>query len=127
MEAVSGQQFQHAEARLPGFERFLLKDQIYPGVTHTGHNHTDGRVYFDLDQSTLERLDYFEDDYYVRQNADVKFADETRVKVFVYVIKDNQLNLLSDRPWDESRFVAEHLDEYLVKVSAGMERYNEVE
>lgn len=115
MGTVSGRQFQNEEARLPGFERFLLKDQIYPGIIQTGHDHTDGRVYFDLDESTLDRCDYFEDDYYLRQTVEVTLADLTRVEAFVYVIKDTDQSLLSDRPWDEAGFVAEHLDEYLLR------------
>ena len=123
MEAVTGRQFQYAESLLPEFERFVLKGQSYPGIIHTGHGSTVGRVYFDIDDESLERLDHFEDDYYVRQIVDVETLDHPELKAFTYVIPLDQRDLLSDDPWDESRFVAESLEAFLAWTRRSMKEY----
>ena len=44
MQAVTCQSFQVSEARLYGYERFCLVDEIYPGIVETGQSFTSGKV-----------------------------------------------------------------------------------
>jgi len=117
MQVVTGRTYRHTPARIHGFERFMLKGRVYPGITETGSGETDGRVYFDLDEDALARLDFFEADEYDRACLRVELADElddeATTEAYVYVIPRGRADLLSDERWDEARFVSERLDGFL--------------
>ena len=124
MQAVTCRSFRHAEARLHGFARHMLEGRVYPGVTEAGGCTTEGRVYFDLDEDALARLDYFEADEYVRRTLEVEVEGESPALAFVYVIPDHLADLATDDVWDEVKFVAEELERFLEQTRNWMSDYS---
>ncbi|MCB0337183.1 MAG: gamma-glutamylcyclotransferase, partial [Bdellovibrionales bacterium] len=59
MKVVTQKSFEYASAQLHGYSRYTFKDHAYPGIIHTGKGITGGVVYFDLDDESIARLDYF--------------------------------------------------------------------
>lgn len=123
MQTVTGRSFRHAEACLHGFERFMLEGRVYPGVAEAETRSTRGRIYFDLDEDALARLDYFEADDYERRTLYVELADDSLVPASVYVISDILRDLLIDDVWDEAKFVAEDLENFLKQTRNWMADY----
>jgi gamma-glutamylcyclotransferase (GGCT)/AIG2-like uncharacterized protein YtfP len=123
METVTGRSFRHAVAQLRGFERFMLKGRIYPGVLEARGRMTSGRVYFDLDEDAISRLDYFEADEYDRRKVEVELDDKTIAPASVYAIPDRLESLMSDVEWDEAKFVAHELDGFLEQTRNSMLGY----
>lgn len=112
MRAVSGEQVQCADAHLNGFERFMLKDCIYPGIIYTGEGQTRGRIYFDVSTTALQRLDRYEDDGYVRCRVEVHRSDGTLWPAEVFLLADTERHRLTGEPWDEARFMRDHLADF---------------
>jgi gamma-glutamylcyclotransferase (GGCT)/AIG2-like uncharacterized protein YtfP len=123
MQTVTGRSFRHAVAHLQGFERFMLKGRVYPGVTETEGCVTPGRVYFDLDEDAMSRLDYFEADDYVRRTADVRLEDSSVVPASVYVVPDHLEDLMTDIEWNEDKFVVQDLEGFLEQTRNSMLDY----
>lgn len=120
MQTVTGKTFRHEEARLHGFERFMLRGRVYPGIAESDRSSTEGRVYFDLDEDALARLDYFEAEDYVRQTLYVEVAGSPLVSASVYVIPDPLRDLMTEEVWDEAKFIAEDLERFLERTRGWM-------
>lgn len=125
MRVVTGGEHRHAAASLAGFERFLLQGRVYPGIVACAGGATPGRVYFDLGDAALDRLDYYESDEYVRERVEVVLESRERISAFAYVIPPAQRHLVSDRRWDEAAFMAHHLEDFLASTRHSMRLYEE--
>lgn len=124
MQAVTGQTFQATDALLPGYERFCLVDKTYPGIIKSGQHATAGRVYHDIDALSLQRLDYFEDDLYVRQAVTVVLPDKSTICADVYIVPPHQIHWISNQVWSEEYFRTSQLETFLTRVSHWMSKYN---
>jgi gamma-glutamylcyclotransferase (GGCT)/AIG2-like uncharacterized protein YtfP len=113
MEALVGRAFEGRNATLRGYRRRLLRGEVYPAVTVDLRERTDGMLYAGLERSVLERLDRFEGPPYERRLLPVLLADGSTLDAFVYVLRPEHEALLSDGPWDEASFRAQHLRHYL--------------
>lgn len=102
----------------------MLKGRVYPGVTEALGCTTEGRVYFDLDEDALARLDYFEADEYVRRTVEVEVEGASPAQAFVYVIPEHLADLATDDAWDEAKFVAEDLERFLEQTRNWMSDYS---
>lgn len=125
MRTVTGRSFRDVPARLRGFERFMLKGRVYPGISENSSGETLGRVYFDLDEASLARLDFFEADEYERERREVELEDETVTEAFVYIIPSGREDLLCSEPWDEAGFISERLDGFLEDTRRWMSGYSD--
>lgn len=113
MEAVTGRTFDGVEATADGYARFLLKGQIYPGMTPASGQKTSGRVYVGVDEHALALLDQFEDDVYVRQFINVHTINGNLLSAYAYVIEPKDKGTLTADPWIHETFAAKHLATYL--------------
>jgi len=113
MTALTGLTFIRSAAELRGYACFLLKNRIYPGVTPRQGFATPGIVYFNLDDRTLQLIDEFEDDTYLRQPVRVFSAAGHALSAEAYVIPPERDGMLSAAPWDEAAFRRRHLPEYI--------------
>lgn len=124
MQAVTCQSFQVSEARLYGYERFCLVDEIYPGIVETGQSFTSGKVYYDVDAISLKRLDYFEDEIYARQPVELVLPGRSHAAANVYIVPSTQASRVSSQLWSEDYFRATHLETFLIQVKLWMGAYN---
>lgn len=116
MQLVTGKTFQMNHARLEGFKCNLVRNKIYPGIVEAKESSVTGIVHFDVDQSSLNLLDCFEDIIYQRQLVNVVLEDNKLVEAFVYVLKQDEKYCLSQEPWDEYHFRSHQLENYLRRI-----------
>ena len=109
---VRGQHAQRA-ARLQGFERRAVRGRTYPAIVACGGGTVDGRLYLDVDDDDLHRLDVFEGDEYERQTLTVRLLDGSAhgVTAQAYAWRDPSGLLIHD--WDSAWFERHALDGFL--------------
>jgi len=114
MQAVTGRRFRSARALLPGYARFLLRDEVYPAVIERAGAETDGCVWFGVDARALALLDAFEGEglRYQRRALDVQ-SEAGALRAWTYVLHPDERGRLSDRVWDRDVFAAQHLAHFL--------------
>lgn len=109
-EAVVVGKYASLQAALPGFRRAALEGLTYPGaVRQSGHN-IQGRLYLNVDNSDLKRLDDFEGEWYERITVTVKTSD-SNVSAQVYRWLHDALTRESD--WSVQEFESTGLDLFL--------------
>ena len=113
MEAVTGKSLASAEAWAKGFTKFLLKGRIYPGMTAVQGAICSGRVYYHIDRRTLEILDAFEDEMYIRERIEVEVQKGRSLEAYAYLIPPHYRNCLTSTPWQPDEFITKYLVHYL--------------
>jgi len=122
-ERVVGSHYQVSPARLDGYVRRQLRDEIYPVIVpQVPDSHVEGMLYFGISIEDLARLDRFEGEYYVRRSVTVIDCREGIVRqAFSYVLSGRYRHLLSDRDWDPGYFHEHGLRRFLADY-AGFDR-----
>ena len=113
MYAVTAREFGSIKAILRGYARFAVQGESYPGIIPASDAVTEGVVYFDVDESSLERLDVFEGDLYQRTPILAEIKGEEMISAEAYVIKPQFSGYLSSKEWNEKEFVQKHLKAFL--------------
>ena len=113
MYAVTTREFRFVEANLRGYARFTVKGESYPGIIPATDAVTEGIIYFDVDELSLERLDEFEGDLYQRTPILVKTAEKEILNAETYVIKPEYRDYLSTNGWDVNKFTKTYLETFL--------------
>lgn len=113
IKAVIGQAFAGQEATLHNWARFRVRGSEYPGIVRKEESVVSGKVYWDLDEKTMEKLDAFEGDKYERVIVEVAMSDGTCVEASTYAIKKDCKNMLTDDPWDFDRFLQNGLEKFI--------------
>ena len=113
MEAVTCKSLASAEAWAKGFTKFLLKGRIYPGMTALPGATCSGRVYYHIDRRTLEILDAFEDEVYIRERIEVEVQEGRSLEAYAYLIPPHYRDCLTSIPWQPDEFRSKHLVHYL--------------
>jgi gamma-glutamylcyclotransferase (GGCT)/AIG2-like uncharacterized protein YtfP len=113
MRAVTGRDFRHEAAALAGYGRYRIRGESYPGIVPDGAAGVEGVVYRDVDPASIERLDRFEGDMYVRTAVTVVAPEGTRVPAETYVVRPEERARISDRPWSLAEFRARDLDRFM--------------
>jgi len=116
MQTVTGNNLNPVVASLTGYQRFKFKDRTFPGIIKNKASSIDGMLYKNIDEQTLQLLDQFEDDLYERCLLDVQIDNQIE-RAFVYVVKDEYRNLLSEEEWDVEEFKRKYLKLYLRDIS----------
>lgn len=113
MEAVTGKSFTFEYATLPGYARYRIKGQTFPGITRAENQNVKGIVYTAVDEQSLRQLDDFESDVYYRGQVTVILEGDRRVSAYTYIILPVYTGLLTDNEWDLEQFKQDHLHSYL--------------
>lgn len=118
--AVVGRDFPSRPAILRGFEIRRVTGADFPGIQPSDNPESEvaGRVFIDLDDDALRRLDAYEDSLYDR--LDLTLLDESShpVRSWVYVVAEDQRNCLSADSWSLDWFLAEAADGYIARLRA---------
>jgi gamma-glutamylcyclotransferase (GGCT)/AIG2-like uncharacterized protein YtfP len=124
---VVGREFETTLASLVGYEILRVQEAVYPGILRVAPSGSSsvepraasavpGLVYFDLDASSLARLDAFEGPEYVRQTVVVVCQDGGEVEADAYVVPRESAHLLTDEVWTADDFAARgHLATFVAK------------
>ena len=113
MYAVITREFRFKNAILRGYARFTVKGESYPGIIPATDSFTQGIIYFDVDELSLERLDAFEGDLYQRTPVLVGTEKEGILNAETYVIKPKYRSCLSSKKWNMKEFAQKHLAAFL--------------
>jgi gamma-glutamylcyclotransferase (GGCT)/AIG2-like uncharacterized protein YtfP len=113
MYAVTARRFRIKKSILKGYARFTVKGESYPGIIPIADAITEGIVYFDVDEPSLERLDAFEGDLYQRTPVRVETEDKKILSADTYVIPPKYRGYLSGKEWDENEFIQKELKAFL--------------
>lgn len=112
MTAVTGHAFVHHEASLPGYVRYRIRKQVFPGIVPNKLRYVPGIVYQGLDADTVRLLDHFEDDLYERQTVAIEVDGKTQ-RAEAYVVARRHYGLLEKRSWSLEQFRSNYLQQYL--------------
>ena len=113
MYAVTTREFRFVDAILRGYARFMVKGASYPGIIPATNAVTEGIIYFDVDELSLERLDIFEGDLYQRTPIRAETQGGKILNVETYVIKPEHRDYLSLQKWDVAEFIQNSLEAFL--------------
>jgi gamma-glutamylcyclotransferase (GGCT)/AIG2-like uncharacterized protein YtfP len=116
MQAVTGKRLKPVVATLTGHQRFKFKEKTYPGIIKNEASSIEGMLYKDVDKQSIQLLDEFEDIMYKRCLLDVQVGNETE-QAFVYVVKDEYRDRLSEKEWSLEEFKRKYLSFYLRDIS----------
>jgi gamma-glutamylcyclotransferase (GGCT)/AIG2-like uncharacterized protein YtfP len=105
MAAVVGTPLVCTPALLPGFRRFLVKNEQYPGVVADDTGKVPGIVYHSISPEGWSRLDSFEGEVYDRNLVTVCYAHNTVSQVYCYVFRPEFHYLLTEVEWDYASFM----------------------
>lgn len=116
MQAVTGLQLKSIPATLVGYQRYKIKERTFPGLIKKDGVKTDGMLFRDLDESTIERLDLFEDVMYQRCFVDVQVNGKIE-QAFVYVTQKEYEDCLLNQEWSLEEFRKKYLKLYLKRIT----------
>lgn len=105
MSEVAGTRLLCEAATLPGYRRFLVKDEHYPGVVAQAGGLVSGIVYHGLGLENWQRLDRFEGEMYERQPVSVRYSDGREAMVDCYLFRPEFAHRLSSTEWDFAAFL----------------------
>lgn len=113
MERVSGSHYGAVPAVLDNYVCYTVRDRLFPGILPAPGASTKGVLYTGLGQLQLGRLDQFESDFYRRTRVVVSDAQERPCAAWVYEMRPECYDLLTDQSWDSAWFGRFHLHSYL--------------
>jgi gamma-glutamylcyclotransferase (GGCT)/AIG2-like uncharacterized protein YtfP len=113
MHAVTGCDFLSISALLQNYARYRVKGESYPGIVPEKGALTQGVLYIDVDRSSVEKLDDFEGEWYVRTPVKIKTGGGRLFPAEAYVFKEQHRELLSSEGWDAKTFEMKHLKAFL--------------
>jgi len=117
MHAVTARHFRSQKAILRDFARFRVKGESYPGIIPVTDAITEGIIYFNVNEFSLEQLDTFEGDLYERTRIWVETEEKQILNAQAYVIQSKYLGYLSRKEWDVKEFIKKELDMFLMTYS----------
>jgi gamma-glutamylcyclotransferase (GGCT)/AIG2-like uncharacterized protein YtfP len=106
-------------ASLSGFEIRCVRDAVYPGIHASPHatKPVPGRVFFDVPESALRRLDAYEDDFYLRKEVFPEIAGGVQVAAHAYIVPPEKAEtILSPHGWSLEWFEANGLEGFWARV-----------
>jgi gamma-glutamylcyclotransferase (GGCT)/AIG2-like uncharacterized protein YtfP len=113
MCAVTTREFRFKNAILRSHARFTVKGESYPGIIPATDAVTEGIIYFDVDELSLERLDAFEGDLYQRTPILAEIKGGEIINAETYIIKPKYRDFLSSKKWNVKEFAQKHLEAFL--------------
>lgn len=119
LRAVTGLELEGVPALLPGYARWKLRGESYPGIAPSETSEVDGVLYSGLGDEDLAALDRFEDDIYERVRVTVATGEGAR-EAFTYVVPERHRESLTADPWDLEEFIREDLIGFLGSLPSRM-------
>jgi len=113
MTAVSGESPIGIEARLSGFLRRKVAHEVYPAILPAEGQSVPGRLWLEISDAILERLDRYEGEQYERWDVIVETTTGGCVAAQTYVLVAEHRHELSKEAWDFTEFLEHHKNGYL--------------
>ncbi len=113
LQTLAQRPIRSEQASLSGYASFTVKDECYPALIPFPDMHTSGQLYRGLDEATLELVDEFQGDLFVRTEVTVEVGNEQWVDAVTYVLAPDSFNELSSLEWDELDFRENYLADWV--------------
>jgi gamma-glutamylcyclotransferase (GGCT)/AIG2-like uncharacterized protein YtfP len=98
---VAGRSYETTAARLYGYARRKIKNETYPAIVPAGaDSFVDGRLYVDVDEGVIAKLDCFEGDAYRQTKVTCELPDGSGRPSLAYVFKSRYRHRLESVDWD---------------------------
>jgi len=106
--SVCGREHAAVDAELRSYARRPVRGQDYPGLAVAGADAVvAGRLYLDVDEASLARLDAFEGEEYERVTVTVQLGDGRGQEAFCYLFRGGFADRLLPGDWDPTAFERE--------------------
>jgi len=117
IKAVIGRFPRAEQAIVRGYQCLRLRGQEFPALCPAidGTHQTVGVLYSNISKVELERLDEFENDFYVRLPILAELNSGQLVRAEAYLISDHQCDLLDAEEWVAEEFLNNGLQQFLKK------------
>lgn len=104
---VVGREFATIEGTVSGYSVYRVRRGAYPGMIASATDDVvRGLVYFDVDPSSVARLDRFEGRFYQRHTLPVTCVDGAQRIAEAYVVPKRHDQGLTSEKWTAEEFVA---------------------
>ena len=113
MQLVTGQRHFYQSACLHDYARYTVRGKHYPGITHQPGQQVQGVLYMNVSPAAWQRLDSYEDHFYVREQVEVQIVADEICRAWAYVVPPAQRQRLSPREWSLNLFSQRHLPGFL--------------
>jgi gamma-glutamylcyclotransferase (GGCT)/AIG2-like uncharacterized protein YtfP len=108
---LTRKKFHSSPAILRGYKRYRVKDCDYPAIVAEAGSETKGLILFNVKDSDLHILSFYEGDEYEKKTVTVLLNDKpTDVLAFVWL---KGVDLLENKEWNLHQFQEDSLEHYL--------------
>ncbi|KAG9443290.1 hypothetical protein H6P81_014630 [Aristolochia fimbriata] len=114
-------------AILNGYQRFSIKERIYPAIIPVENKQVPGKVLLELNDIELKVLDIFEDVEYGRHAVEISLAgsfEKLPAQTYVWNNKDDP-DLFGD--WDYEEWRQVHMEDFLKMAESFVEELEQPE
>lgn len=111
--AVVGRTGPSVAGQLTGHEAWKLVGQTFPGLAPAPGRQVNGRIWQEVTETELAKLDVFESGIYDRQLLAVRAEDGTTLPSWTYIVRPDSRTLLLNEPWNREEFERLHLRDFL--------------
>jgi gamma-glutamylcyclotransferase (GGCT)/AIG2-like uncharacterized protein YtfP len=119
LAAVTGCHLEGERAVLDDYACYLVRGEIYPGITPEHEASVEGVVYNGIGEAHLRKLDHFEGELYERVRVCLTDTEGNPLQAWTYVIREGARDQLTSAPWDKQDFEVEHLPAFLKRCQTG--------
>lgn len=113
LHRLTGEHFPGTKATLHDYGVYRVRGTEYPGILPEKGSIVQGTLYRNIDDEKLRILDDFEGYQYLREIVGVYLEDGNTVEAYVYCIKQDRWDVLSQEDWDFDAFIKHELHAYL--------------
>lgn len=118
LEALTQKHFKTEDATLHNYNQFKIYDgdmvRPYPAIQEERNESVEGKLIFDVDQESLDLIDFFETSDYKRQVVHPAYNNHS-VHAWTYLWRDDADGKLAGR-WDKDYFENNFLHLYANKI-----------
>ncbi|KAL3818400.1 hypothetical protein ACJIZ3_004305 [Penstemon smallii] len=100
-------------AILPGYQRFSIKERVYPAIIPVEKTQVTGKVLLGITPAELHILDAFEDDEYERATVDVFLNDSSEMMQAYTYVWENKTDPNLYGEWDFEEWKHLHKESFL--------------
>jgi gamma-glutamylcyclotransferase (GGCT)/AIG2-like uncharacterized protein YtfP len=119
LEKLTGKTFESKEGYLNDSKRYQIFDdnipRKYPAIIESKGNQVFGKIILNVDQESLNILDYFEDEKYESKTLKAYLKDGEEFEVLVYVWREEFRDMLKG-DWNIDYFKDNYLSIYLNEI-----------
>ena len=107
-------QYDQRDAILHGYVRKRVQSETYPAALQgETHDKIRGKVYLDVNEADIKKLDAFEGVYYQQRIVELELADNSRLAACIYVFKDEYRHLATEQDWDPDWFAKVGIESFM--------------